>query len=150
MTVTNFTPVEGLIGGLLIGFAVVLWLWLYGRVTGLSGVLGELVLDRRPGDRSWRLLYLVGLILGVLLYEQLAVAGVTAHHFTVDLQTRWPWLLAAGFLVGVGTRLGNGCTSGHGVCGLARLSGRSFVSVVTFMFTGAITVYVVRHLLGGD
>lgn len=149
MTITNFTPVEGLAGGLLIGLAVVLWLWLYGRVTGLSGVLGEMVLDRRQGDRVWRGLYLAGLILGVLLYEELASAGVTPSHFTVDLQTGWPLLLVAGFLVGIGTRLGNGCTSGHGVCGLARLSKRSFVSVLTFMGTGFLTVYVTHHLLGG-
>lgn len=148
MTLTSFTPWSGFIGGLFIGLAIVIWLWLYGRVTGISGVLGGLTLDRQVGEKIWRGWYLVGLIVGVVIYQWLSAAGLPGEHFEVNLQVGWPWMIAAGLLVGFGTRLGHGCTSGHGVCGLARTSGRSLIATITFMATGFMTVFIVRHLLG--
>lgn len=149
MGITTFTPVDGIVGGLLIGIATVAWLWLYGRVTGISGIVGGLLLKPGPGDRSWRAWYLAGLIGGALLYFWLAGRGLPGAHFSVDLQTTWPVLLVAGFLVGFGTRIGHGCTSGHGVCGISRLSRRSMVATATFMAFGFGTVLVVRHVIGG-
>jgi uncharacterized membrane protein YedE/YeeE len=133
---------------MLIGLAVVAWLWLYGRVTGISGIVGGLTLDRQPGERSWRGWYLVGLIVGALIYHGLTIAGLPGEHFQVELQVSWPLMIVAGLLVGFGTRLGHGCTSGHGVCGLARTSGRSLAATATFMATGFMTVFIVRHMLG--
>ena len=138
----NFTPISALIGGALIGGAAGLLLWLDGRIAGISGILGGL-LDWAPGERAWRAAFLAGLVLGPLLHG--AVAGGPLP-FAV---TPWlPLLIAAGLLVGFGTRLGGGCTSGHGVCGLARLSKRSLVATAAFFGTALITVAVVRHLLG--
>lgn len=148
-TLTHFTPLEGLLGGLLIGLATALWLLLYGRVTGISGILGGLVLGHQRGERAWRFLYLLGLVGGALLYQWVLVPhGLPGVHFSVDLQVGWPLMLIAGLLVGFGTRLGSGCTSGHGVCGLARLSKRSLVAVCTFMALGFLTAFIVRHLVG--
>lgn len=149
MTITSFTPVDGIIGGLLIGIATAAWLWLYGRVTGISGIVGGLLLKSPVGDRGWRAWYLAGLIGGALLYLWLAGHGLPGTHFRVDLQTTWPVLVIAGFLVGFGTRLGHGCTSGHGICGISRLSRRSLVATATFMAFGFATVFVVRHVFGG-
>ena len=139
----NFTPLSALIGGCLIGAAVGLLLWLNGRIAGISGVLGGL-LQGKPGERAWRLAVPAGLVLGPLLY--VAIEG-EAKPLTVT--NSLPLLIAGGLLVGFGTRLGNGCTSGHGVCGLARLSGRSLAATVSFFITAALTVFVVRHVLGG-
>lgn len=148
-TLTTFTPIEGLIGGVMIGLATVAWLWLYGRVTGISGIVHGAVLDATPGDRVWRWFYIAGLIGGALIYTQvLIVRGLPGAHFGVQLQVGWPLMILAGLLVGFGTRLGNGCTSGHGVCGLSRLSRRSMVAVPTFMIFGFLTTFVVRHVLG--
>lgn len=146
---TTFTPWAGLAGGLLIGSSVAMWLWLYGRVTGISGTLAGAVVDRVPGEWGWRLIYLAGLVAGFLLYQFLAGHGLPGPSFEVDLQAGWPVMVLAGLLVGFGTRLGNGCTSGHGVCGLARLSARSLAATVTFMAFGIATVFVVQHLVGG-
>lgn len=146
-TITQFTPLEGLTGGVMIGLAVVAWLWLYGRVTGISGILGGALLERKPGERGWRAMYLVGLIAGAVIYL-LIRGGLPGTFFDVDLQMRWPVMIGAGLLVGFGTRMGHGCTSGHGVCGLARISGRSMVATATFMVFGFATVFVVRHILG--
>lgn len=148
MSVTMFTPLQGLCGGLLIGLSAALWLWLYGRVAGISGILGGLTLDRVPGDRSWRAMFLIGMVGGALLYAWLAPALLGKDHFNVDLQVGWPAMILAGLLVGYGTRMGNGCTSGHGVCGMARLSKRSFAATATFMAFGFLTTFVVRHVLG--
>ncbi len=139
----NFTPLSALIGGCLIGAAVGVLLWLNGRIAGISGVLGGL-LQAEPGERAWRFAFLAGLVLGPLLY--VAIEGA-AKPLTVT--SSLPLLIAGGLLVGFGTRLGNGCTSGHGVCGLARLSGRSLAATVSFFITAALTVFVVRHVLGG-
>ena len=139
----NITPVSALIGGCLIGAAVGLLLWLNGRIAGVSGVLGGL-LRGKPGERAWRVAFLAGLVLGPLLH-----AAIASESSSIAVTTSVPLLIVGGLLVGFGTRLGNGCTSGHGVCGLARLSGRSLAATVSFFLTAALTVFVVRHLLGG-
>lgn len=133
----------GLGGGLLIGLASALYLLLNGRIAGISGILGGVFSAEAGSARAERLAFLAGLVGAPLLY--LAVAGapqITAPSSTVVL-------VAAGLLVGFGTRMGAGCTSGHGVCGLSRFSVRSLAGVVTFMAVGALTVTVVRHVVGG-
>lgn len=138
---TEFTPVSALIGGLLIGAAASLLLWLNGRIAGISSVLGRLFLWRR-GDRAWRALFLLGLLVGAGAWAALGAAP--SQRSDVPL----PLLLSAGLLTGYGTSLANGCTSGHGVCGLARLSLRSLVAVLTFLVAAFLTTYAARHLAG--
>jgi len=139
----NFTPVSALIGGTLIGLSAALLLWFNGRIAGISGILNGL-LFRQPGDTSWRLLFLVGLISGGGIYVSLFPDDL------IDARTNLPVAMVAlgGFLVGFGTRMGGGCTSGHGVCGLGRLSIRGFVATVAFLIAGMVTVYLARHILG--
>jgi uncharacterized membrane protein YedE/YeeE len=134
------TWMVALVGGILIGLSATLLLWLNGRVAGVSGILGG-ILFPRPGEVSWRLLFLVGLVVATGLYMAL-VPGAAVPR------TDFPraGLVAAGVLVGFGTRMGNGCTSGHGVCGLGRLSARSLAAVLTFIATATATTFVVRHL----
>ncbi len=141
----NFTPVTALIGGLMIGFASVLLLWTSGRIAGISGILGGFLRFRKT-DFDWRIAFLVGLIGGPFLVSEFG-PGIAPVRIDADI----PVLIIAGLLVGVGTRMGSGCTSGHGVCGIGRLSGRSLVATLVFMATAAITVYVVHHvvMLGG-
>lgn len=138
---TEFTPGPALLGGALIGLASAWLLWADGRIAGVSGILGGLL---RPaaGDWSWRLAFVLGLPAGYALYA--ALAG----RPPVQIDASTLQLVAAGLLVGFGTRLGSGCTSGHGVCGVARASPRSLAATATFMGLGFATVYVVRHLLG--
>jgi hypothetical protein len=131
-----FTPAAALAGGVLIGTAASLLVLLNGRI---SGVLGGLA-HAPQGDRGWRLAFVAGLVLAPLAWALLA-GPVTAR-----IDADWATLLAAGLLVGVGTRYGAGCTSGHGVCGLARLSPRSLVATLSFMAAGFATVFVLRHL----
>lgn len=132
------------VGGGMIGLAAALMMVFNGRIAGVSGVLGGLLLDRKPGEVSWRLVFLAGLMLGALLVFALRpdLAGGV-------LQTGWVGTIAAGLIVGFGTRMGSGCTSGHGVCGIGRLSPRSMVATLTFMAAGFATVFVLHHLLGG-
>ena len=138
----NFTPIASFLGGILIGCAVAL-LWLVnGRIAGISGILSNL-LTVRQGDIAWRIAFLLGLIGAPWLYQVLAGVPV------VLLDTSAPTILAGGVLVGFGTRLGSGCTSGHGVCGIARLSIRSIVATCLFMAAGCITVFVTHHILEG-
>jgi uncharacterized membrane protein YedE/YeeE len=138
----NFTPISALIGGCLIGAAAGLLLWLDGRIAGVSGIFGGL-LGAKSGDRAWRVAFLAGLVLGPALY-----ATVVAHPIPFAVTPSIPTLVIAGLLVGFGTQLGNGCTSGHGVCGLARFSKRSLAATVSFLATAVVTVTVVRHLFG--
>lgn len=137
----NFTPVPALLGGILIGAASVWLLAANGRIAGVSGILHGLV-ARVPGDTLWRAWFIAGLLAAGFVWHALGLAPAPRAGFGVG------WAIAAGLLVGFGTRMGAGCTSGHGVCGLGRLSVRSLVAVVTFMLTGGIAVYVVRHALG--
>jgi uncharacterized membrane protein YedE/YeeE len=130
-----------LIGGLLIGASAVALLALLGRIAGIAGIVWSAV-SAQP-DNAWRWLFIVGLLIGTVLYHALTGAP---HPQPSSLP--WWQAIAGGLLVGIGVRLGSGCTSGHGVCGIGRLSPRSLIATVTFMATGIITVYVIRHLLG--
>lgn len=132
-----------LIGGVLIGLGVAVMLLFNGKIAGISGVLGG-ALQKWVPDSLWRLAFLVGIPVGVML-----VSAVQNMQPAVELDASRPLIILGGLLVGFGTRLGGGCTSGHGVCGLARLSPRSIVATATFMFTAALTVYLLRHVLGG-
>jgi uncharacterized protein len=136
----HFTPWTSLAGGLLLGLAAALFILLRGRVLGISGIVGGLLVPRR-GDAGWRLAILAGLLAAP------AVWALFATPVAARIEAGWPVLIVAGLLVGWGTRMGSGCTSGHGVCGLARLSPRSLVATLAFMATGFITVFVVRHVL---
>lgn len=138
----HFTPWSSLSGGILIGLGTVILLLFNGRLAGISGIAGGLLSPGR-GDILWRVVFLSGLIVGAALYYRaFDGAPVARRDFPV-------WLLAlAGALVGFGTSLGSGCTSGHGVCGLGRLSPRSAVATAIFLVTGIATTYVVRHWLG--
>ena len=142
MNWTSFTPVSALVGGAVIGLAVSMFLLASGRVAGISGIVGGL-LSPKPGDLAWRLSFLAGLLSVGLIAAAYAPASMSSSP------SRGPVaMLVAGVVVGYGTRLGNGCTSGHGVCGLSRFSVRSLAATLTFMFTGMVTVTAVR-VLGG-
>ncbi|MHA3884943.1 YeeE/YedE family protein [Stutzerimonas degradans] len=137
----NFTPWSALAGGALIGLAAALFVMLNGRIAGISGLLASL-LERSAEGRGEKALFLLGILLAPLLW---LIAGEWPQ---MEFQTSWLGLLIAGVLVGVGTRYGAGCTSGHGVCGISRLSARSIVATLAFMAAGFATVFVIRHLVG--
>lgn len=136
----NFTPWASLSGGLLIGLAVALLLMLNGKIAGISGIIGGLF---RPsqGDVSWRVAFLAGLVLSPPAF------ALVSPLPEIQVEASYAVLVVAGLLVGIGTRYGAGCTSGHGVCGLSRGSLRSMVATVTFMLAGGVTVFLVRHLV---
>jgi uncharacterized membrane protein YedE/YeeE len=137
---SQFSPYSALAGGAMIGLAAALLLWMNGRIAGISGILGGLLRPAK-GDRAWRVAFLLGLAgapLAYMLYAPLPAAQVDAGYGA---------LVLAGLLVGAGTRYGSGCTSGHGVCGLSRLSPRSLAATAAFMGAGFATVLVTRHLL---
>jgi uncharacterized membrane protein YedE/YeeE len=137
----HFTPWASLAGGVLIGVAAALFILLNGRVLGISSIVGGL-LKPRTGDTGWRLAFVLGLLAAPALW------ALFAEPVAPRFEARVPLLVVAGLLVGWGTRYGSGCTSGHGICGLARLSPRSMVATAAFMATGFATVFVVRHVLG--
>ena len=137
----NFTPVASLIGGILIGLASVWLLAANGRIAGVSGILHGLF-AQPPGDRLWRLFFILGLVTAGIAWHAYAGPAPAREGFGLG------WAAAAGLLVGFGTRIGGGCTSGHGVCGLGRLSLRSLVAVAIFMATGIVTAVIVRHVIG--
>jgi uncharacterized membrane protein YedE/YeeE len=140
---TNFTPSASLSGGILLGVASAFFILLNGRVLGISGILGGLLLPKL-GDVSWRIAFLLGMLTAPLVYGWLAPAGfVQAPRIDAGFTT----IVGAGLLVGLGTRYGSGCTSGHGVCGLSRLSPRSLVATLAFMGAGFAMVFVARHVL---
>jgi uncharacterized membrane protein YedE/YeeE len=139
----NFTPVSALLGGALIGLAAAIFVLGLGRVAGVSGILGGL-LRPRAGDLPVQIAFVAGIVAAPLLMR---AAGVPVPALSVDAAL--PVLIVGGILVGFGTRLGGGCTSGHGVCGLSRLSARSLAATVLFMAAGAAVVFAVRHLIGG-
>lgn len=139
--ITHFTPFSALAGGALIGLSAALLLWLNGRVAGISGIVAGL-LPPAAGRIGWRVAFLLGLLIGGGLY-----ALWLGHVPPVRLDTGTPLLVLGGLLVGFGTRLGGGCTSGHGVCGVSRLSGRSIVATVVFMVSAGAVVFLLRHVL---
>lgn len=135
-----FTPWPALAGGALIGLAAGMFVLLNGRIAGISGILGGMLRPVR-GDMAWRVLFIGGLLIAPLAYAQIAALPMPR------IDAGYGALVLAGLLVGIGTRYGSGCTSGHGVCGLSRLSPRSLVATLTFMAAGFATVFVIRHLL---
>jgi uncharacterized membrane protein YedE/YeeE len=139
----NLTPFSGLFGGALIGLAAAALMLLTGRLAGVSGILGGL-LQARPADQGWRIAFVAGLIAAPLV-ATLAGAPLPRPAITSSLAL----VATAGLLVGFGSRMGNGCTSGHGVCGFARLSVRSIAATIIFMVTAVVTVALLRHGLGG-
>jgi len=139
---TEFTPISSAVGGLLIGLAAAALLWTNGRVAGISGILGQALWPAAGETRGWRVAFALGLPLGA------GIVSLVDAPLVVDVQASPPVLVAAGLLVGFGTRLGNGCTSGHGVCGVSRGSARSIAATATFMAVAGLTVFVVRHVLG--
>lgn len=143
MIETTFTPFQSLGGGALIGLAAVLLMGTMGRVMGATGILAGLLQPANMSDWSWRAAVLLGMISGPI-----AVMAITGQMPAVQVPISTPMLLIGGFIVGIGVTFGAGCTSGHGVCGMARLSPRSIAATLTFMLTTAITVYVIRHVIG--
>ena len=137
----DFTLWTALAGGMLIGMAAALFLVLNGRIAGISGIVGGL-LARQRGDVLWRLLFIAGLVTAPLLW------GLFADLPPIQIDASYPMLIIAGLIVGISTRYGSGCTSGHGVCGIARLSPRSIVATLAFMASGFVTVYLLRHVFG--
>ena len=137
----NFTPVNAASGGVLIGIAVAILLFFNGRIAGISGILGGLF-NFKKHDTAWRLAFLAGLVFSASIW--CLVADLPAIQIDASLST----IFVAGILVGVGTSFASGCTSGHGVCGLSRISPRSLVATLIFMATGIVTVFIVRHVLG--
>ena len=139
----SFTPIPSLLGGMLLGIAAALYVLLHGRILGISGIVSGLM-HPKEGDRAWRITLILGLITAPLL-----AALFFEIRPIVEVDTDWFAVLLAGVLVGFGTQYGSGCTSGHGICGLSRLSPRSLVATLSFMAAGFLTVYVIRHLIGG-
>lgn len=137
---SNFTPWSSLIGGLILGFSTLIFILVNGRIAGISGILGGL-LTRAKGDMWWRIAFIAGLMMAPWIYRLFATLPA------IQINASYPILVLAGLLVGFGTRLGSGCTSGHGICGLSRLSPRSLVATGAFMAAGFITVFIVRHMI---
>lgn len=137
----SFTPWTALAGGALIGLAAALFILLNGRIAGISGILGGL-LKPASGDILWRALFVGGMVLAPTAWIIFAALP------PIQIDAGYPMLIIAGLLVGISTRYGAGCTSGHGVCGISRLSPRSITATIAFMATGFITVYIIRHVIG--
>lgn len=140
---TEFTPFASTAGGILIGLAAVALMLLRGRIMGATGILAGTLLPSSRADFTWRAAMLLGMFTGPWVY-----LGVAGQLPTIDVPTTTPLLIIGGFLVGIGVTLGSGCTSGHGVCGMARLSPRSVAATLVFMLATGITVYIIRHMVG--
>ncbi len=138
---TSFTPWSAAIGGVIIGLAVAMFVLVNGRIAGISSIVGGL-LRSAAGDASWRIAFVAGLIAAPACF------AIVTKLPPVVIEASYPALVVAGLLVGIGTRYGAGCTSGHGVCGISRLSPRSIVATLSFMAAGVATVFVVRHVIG--
>jgi uncharacterized membrane protein YedE/YeeE len=139
----HFTPFASLAGGVILGVASAIFILVNGRILGISGILGGL-LSPKSGDTSWRVVFLLGMLAAPTVFH----AVVPAQYITAPRIDATEWMvIAAGLLVGIGTRYASGCTSGHGVCGLSRLSPRSLVATLSFMGAGFVMVYVLRHIL---
>jgi len=139
----NLTPISAAIGGGLIGLSAVLLMLFTGRIAGISGIFGGL-LDPGNNDKGWRIAFIAGLILAPVISGWIGYAMPTPQ-----MPASWTVIIAAGLLVGFGTRLGGGCTSGHGICGIARLSDRSIAATAIFMFAAIVVVALMRHVLAG-
>lgn len=138
----DFTPVSALAGGAIIGTSIVILMWFNGKIAGISGIFHGLF-QYRQQDYWWRVLFILGLMLGAQIYYFLpAIEFTPRDNYPASL------LIIAGFLVGSGTKLSGGCTSGHGICGLARLSLRSVIATLVFMAFGFVTVYITKHVMG--
>ena len=138
---SHFTPWSALAGGMTIGIAVTLFALLNGRIAGISGIVGGLF-RLQTGDMGWRIAFVAGLVAAPLVWQLF-------HSLpALQIDTGYGMLALAGLVVGIGTRYGSGCTSGHGVCGMSRLSPRSIVATLAFMGTGFVTVYLMRHVFG--
>lgn len=144
MEIINFTPISAFIGGSLIGLSAAILLLINGRIAGISGIAGGVIYPEK-GDMDWRIVFVIGLIIGGFIYQWSGL-GVGVSHIQAVVET--PMLIIAGLLVGIGTTIGTGCTSGHGICGLARRSPRSLVATLSFMASAFVTVFIVRQLIG--
>ena len=140
---TEFTPLLSLFGGSIIGFAIVLSMLLLGRIAGVTGIVQGLIFPQSIQDFSWRLVIILGMIT-----SPIAFIFITGQNIAINFPNTNTMILLGGMIVGVGVTLGNGCTSGHGVCGMARLSSRSIAATITFMIFAIITVYLIRHVVG--
>jgi len=141
---TEFTPITSFLGGTLIGLAVVALMAVHGRIAGISGIVSGLLAMPSSSDWAWRAAFVAGMIA-----SPLAIALATGTMPTISVPVTPMFLAFGGFLVGIGVSFGSGCTSGHGVCGLSRFSARSIVATGTFMATGLVAVFLVRHVFGG-
>lgn len=141
---TEFTPILSLAGGVLIGTAAVLLMGLMGRIMGATGILTGVIVPQGWSDWSWRAAVILGMISGPVV-----IFALTGQMPAVQVPVSLPLLIIGGFLVGIGVTYGAGCTSGHGVCGMARLSPRSIVATMTFMLATGVTVFIMRHGIGG-
>lgn len=142
MTIVNFTPYEAAFGGVLIGLSAALLYLFKGRIAGISGIFGGILIPVKA-DFSWRVVFVIGIIMGGFIWHL-----ITGEGDNIQAAVSPAWIVFGGLVVGVGTTLGSGCTSGHGICGLSRFSPRSLFATLTFMATGFLTVYIIRHLLG--
>lgn len=140
---TSFAPVSGLIGGVLIGLAAIILMLTIGRIAGVCGIVVNAMTAGGAAGRLWRMAFILGLPLGALLVTALGLKDWSSITFPAAM----PTTVMAGLIVGVGSTVGSGCTSGHGICGLARFSMRSVVATVTFMTTGVATVFIIRHII---
>lgn len=142
---TEFTPVSGALGGLLIGLSAVMLMAGLGRIAGISGIFAAAISGAALSERGWRLLFIAGLLIGTALTALLGGFDPASITFPGNPMTT----IIGGLLVGAGTALGSGCTSGHGICGISRLSPRSIASTMMFMAVAAVTVFLMRHVIGG-
>lgn len=142
---TEFTPISGALGGVLIGLSAVMLMAGLGRIAGISGIFAAVISGEALSEKGWRLLFIVGLLIGTALTALLGGFDSASITFPGNLATT----VIGGLLVGAGTALGSGCTSGHGICGISRLSPRSITSTMIFMAVAALTVYLMRHVVGG-
>lgn len=141
---SQFTPWASLAGGLFLGVSALMLLLFSGRIAGMSGIFGGL-LHFRPGDTAWRVIFLLGLLAGGAL-----LALMFPSSLDIDVEFSAPVIMLAGLMVGIGSRMGSGCTSGHGICGIGRLSPRSIAAVAVFMSTGILTATLIANLFGGQ
>lgn len=140
---TSFAPVSGLAGGALIGLSAIILMLTVGRIAGVCGIALNAMIAQDAAGRSWRLAFILGLPLGALLVTAAGLKDWSAMSYPATT----PTMVIAGFIVGVGSTIGSGCTSGHGICGLARFSMRSVVATVTFIAAAAATVFIIRHMV---